>query len=233
MSTKNRFIIFLAFLLGVGFLVLSVPQDSRAQVLPVSNCCVDHEETGCDNSECEDIVCDFNDFCCNVEWDSNCVGIAVELCGDLCPPPPGSNCCFPHFDNAGCDNSECEGLVCNIDDFCCNEIWDGNCVGVAIEQCGDLCPTPPGSDCCFQNGSPGCSDSRCQNTICNFDEFCCEELWDSTCVVEAEEFCEVCQVAPVLSPIPTMNQWGLIALAGILGLSALYILVRRNPLQSK
>lgn len=124
MSIKNRFIIFLLFFLGVGFLVLAVPQDSSDAVVPVTNCCIEHGGTGCTDPTCEDFICSFDPFCCNVEW-------------------------------------------------------------------------------------------------------------DDICVDEAEDFCEVCGGSPVTTrPIPTMNQWGLIALAGILGLSALYILARRNPLKS-
>jgi len=92
----------------------------------------------------------------------------------------------------------------------------------------------PVTNCCFVNGGTGCNNSICEDIVCSFDSFCCEFEWDGKCVSAAEEFCEVCGGTPpiVSRPIPTMNQWGLIALAGIMGLAALYILVRRNPVRS-
>jgi len=37
---------------------------------------------------------------------------------------------------------------------------------------------------------------------------------------------QICNIA--ISPIPTLNQWGLIAMAGLLGLFGLFIIIRRH-----
>lgn len=285
MKTNNRLIIAFLFFLSFGATFLIAAENSNALIQPPleSNCCIDHETPGCDVPTCEQAVCDFDPgFCCGVEWDQNCVGIAVELCGDLCEAPSGSNCCFPHFDEPGCGDNSCEALVCEIDSFCCEEVWDGNCTGLAIELCGGLCPAPHPSDCCFQNGNPGCSDTTCEDTICSIDEFCCEDVWDETCVDQAEELCSICSLSDccfengslgcsdlscearvcnieseccteewsescvelseqlcevcggspeIIRSIPSLSQWGLIALAGIFFVSALFILLRRNLLK--
>jgi hypothetical protein len=42
---------------------------------------------GCGVFECCETVCSFDDFCCVVEWDDTCAGIAVDLCG-FCEPDP-------------------------------------------------------------------------------------------------------------------------------------------------
>ncbi len=57
------------------------------ETLPSSDCCVEHPTVGCDDSECEAIVCDADFFCCDTMWDFACVDEAEALCGDLCDPP--------------------------------------------------------------------------------------------------------------------------------------------------
>ncbi len=50
----------------------------------VSNCCVAHDGTGCDDSTCEDFICLIDPFCCNESngfWDETCAMEAVESCG--------------------------------------------------------------------------------------------------------------------------------------------------------
>jgi hypothetical protein len=38
-----------------------------------------------------------------------------------------------------------------------------------------------GSDCCFDNGSPGCSDADCRTSVCSVDPTCCIDTWDQSC----------------------------------------------------
>ena len=49
----------------------------------------------------------------------------------------GSNCCFPH-EGVGCDDPECEALVCALDSFCCDIGWDQLCSDEAADLC-ELC----------------------------------------------------------------------------------------------
>lgn len=52
---------------------------------------------------------------------------------------------------------------------------------------GGVCP---GSGSCFSaNGTPGCDDAACCQTVCGFDPFCCDTEWDSFCADEANETC--------------------------------------------
>ncbi|MCH8251714.1 MAG: hypothetical protein IID36_04610 [Planctomycetes bacterium] len=60
-------------------------------------------------------------------------------CFSLCESGNGqSDCCFPNGD-PGCEDAECEKIVCAEDGFCCSVEWDGACAGTAEELCGDLC----------------------------------------------------------------------------------------------
>ena len=55
-----------------------------------------HPTPGCNDTTCCQTVCDFEPFCCDVEWDDFCVASAIKLCGIYqyeCPPGgPANNC---------------------------------------------------------------------------------------------------------------------------------------------
>jgi hypothetical protein len=40
------------------------------------------------------------------------------------------------------------------------------------------------------NGSLGCSDIECQDTVCEMDGSCCDDLWNCSCVNKALIWCE-------------------------------------------
>lgn len=51
----------------------------------------------------------------------------------------------------------------------------------------------PGSgSCCEANGTPGCDDVDCCDTVCGIDAFCCDVSWDSSCADEAADLCDGC-----------------------------------------
>ncbi|MGE0641800.1 MAG: hypothetical protein AB7G12_14715 [Thermoanaerobaculia bacterium] len=69
-----------------------------------SNCCVgsgpgdgpDGSQAGCDDPTCQDTVCAFDPFCCQVEWDDICVNEALVYCtvcggGTVLAIPAASN----------------------------------------------------------------------------------------------------------------------------------------------
>ena len=92
---------------------------------------------GCDNLECCDAVCAIDPSCCDVEWDSQCAGEALDLCGN--PVCPGEGSCFEANGTPGCDDPVCCNKVCTIDPFCCDVEWDQKCAGEAA----DICEVPP------------------------------------------------------------------------------------------
>jgi hypothetical protein len=59
------------------------------------------------------------------------------------PPVEHCNCCDAHG-GLGCDNAECEALVCGIDSFCCSVMWDSVCAGEAagFPECVECCEAP-------------------------------------------------------------------------------------------
>jgi hypothetical protein len=53
---------------------------------------------------------------------------------------------------------------------------DANCQLTGNPACG-----PGAGDCCVVNGSPGCAQTSCCETICDADAFCCDSTWDQLC----------------------------------------------------
>ena len=51
---------------------------------PDSDCCTTGENPGCTNDDVEACVCGIDPFCCAAPFDSNCVGLAVDVCGADC-----------------------------------------------------------------------------------------------------------------------------------------------------
>jgi len=47
-----------------------------------------------------------------------------------------SDCCYDHCaEGAGCDDAECEAIVCGMDPFCCDVCWDSLCAEEAMAFC--------------------------------------------------------------------------------------------------
>jgi hypothetical protein len=101
--------------------------------------------------------------CCQ---DDGCDDLTAQACADLggewrpgrscaggqaaCAPlscGAGSGDCFEVSAGPGCQNSECCGMVCAADDFCCAVQWDSGCADLAEL----LCPMVPNDDCSGAN----------------------------------------------------------------------------------
>jgi hypothetical protein len=120
-----------------------------------SNCCIAHGGLGCDNPECQAIVCAMDPFCCDVAWDGICADEASTFCVACGGDPNPSNCCFAHA-GTGCDCQPCQDCVCALDPFCCDTAWDGICAGEAQNQCAASCPC--GGNPCEGGGGPPAND---------------------------------------------------------------------------
>ena len=107
---------------------------------------------------------------------------------------PESGDCNVANDNAGCADEACCLAVCEIDLFCCKEIWDQTCVDFAAEVCdggggGGNCGDPAAGACDVANGTPGCDDLECCTDVCAVDPYCCETAWDGICADESTTIC--------------------------------------------
>ncbi|HWB82078.1 MAG TPA: hypothetical protein VG755_44250, partial [Nannocystaceae bacterium] len=95
--------------------------------------------SGCD--PCVTSVCASDSFCCNNSWDSLCVNEVETIClSAICPYSCGHSLCSTGAAvTSGCDPSNCAGTICATDPFCCNNSFDGICVGETSSLCGLSC----------------------------------------------------------------------------------------------
>jgi hypothetical protein len=160
------------------------------------DCCVANGSPGCGNATCCLTVCSLDAFCCEIQWDSICVGIAAGIPACRCEavdPCPGEGECCDSNGTPGCNDEACCEVVCAVDSFCCNEGWDSICGNLAIGLC-ELCAGCPGmGDCCIPNGTPACQDAACCEAVCSVDPFCCTTLWDEICADQAQQICPICR----------------------------------------
>lgn len=103
------------------------------------------------DSECDDCVesiCAVDPYCCNNYWDSICVGEVLTVCDQVhCDASKGS--CSHSVCETGpalvaqCDSPpvspSCVAAICTVDSYCCNNHWDGICVGAVQSVCGLTC----------------------------------------------------------------------------------------------
>ena len=161
-------------------------------IVGTEGCLEQHASPGCSNEECSRAVCSVKPDCCQVEWDVECVLVVNAVCPNPESCPAKGDCLEAHT-NAGCRDAACCNGVCSVDPTCCSTSWDADCADVADR----ICEPPPSADwpcpcagSCFEaHGNPGCLDGSCCNIVCNLSPICCDEDWDSDCVVFARKFC--------------------------------------------
>lgn len=146
------------------------------------NCCDAHGGPGCDDTNCCNLVCQTDPFCCSIIWDGFCedVATAVCACGEAVCPNPAHPCLVTG--DAGCSDAICCATVCASLPDCCLTSWDQNCVNLAQTVCAN-----PAGSCCSPHGTPGCSLDGCELLVCLVDPFCCQTEWDASCVFEASK----------------------------------------------
>ncbi|TVQ51363.1 MAG: hypothetical protein EA377_12770 [Phycisphaerales bacterium] len=169
------------------------------------SCCKANDSPYCDDAACCEQICDSDQFCCENEWDSFCALQAENLCLNCGVDPDcgvvGTGDCCQANDTPSCQDDRCCEIVCDLEPFCCVNVWDDTCADLANEVC-EICDAEPGcgvqgnGDCCEANGTPYCDDAACCEQICDSDPFCCENEWDSFCATQAENVCLNCGADP-------------------------------------
>jgi hypothetical protein len=82
-------------------------------------------------------------ICFVIDTDGNGFDPGDPLCGG---GGGGSDCCLANG-TPGCDDAECEALICAIDPFCCDVAWDSICADEAQDLC-EICTC--GSPCSWE-----------------------------------------------------------------------------------
>ena len=144
------------------------------------DCCADNGTPYCDDADCCEKICAVDPFCCDVAWDFNCAFEAAIGCEVACGAPTGA-CCL--------DDGSC--IIETV--FTCELILLGIYQGDGITCPNVFFCSCPGDGSCYQaNGTPGCNDPACCETVCTVDIFCCEVAWDLACKEQANVLCGAC-----------------------------------------
>jgi hypothetical protein len=110
----------------------------------VGACCMAHGMGGCVDAMVTNCVCNVDPFCCEQQWNEECVALVDELgcgdCGGGMPDPSGGGggCCAP-TGVPGCGDPFVEACICGDvgDIYCCVEEWDDQCAAEVAEfGCG-------------------------------------------------------------------------------------------------
>ncbi|MCX4246031.1 choice-of-anchor J domain-containing protein [Paraliomyxa miuraensis] len=171
--------------------------------------CVSCGTPAADYVSCLDMPCPDGEACILDDPMDPTFGVcAPQGCGEdacACPLPPGGtalNACadFTGDDGGGSCYLDCSDGTCPDGMICRTLSGNSACVwpGEGLE-----------SDCCFSNGTPGCDDMACQDTVCAADPFCCSTEWDQICADQVPDAC------PGLCPEPPEPGYGNCGLANI------------------
>jgi hypothetical protein len=149
----------------------------------IGECSEAHDNPGCADRSCCNIVCNADPSCCEVTWDAQCAGFARLFCCGT--PGCGSGCnkpCLVPHQEPYCSDPYCCDAVCRADPLCCTNSWDSLCVAGAFERCSGACGIPTAGNCFIEHDQGGCRDGRCCAMVCTLDPTCCTTAWDSVCV---------------------------------------------------
>ena len=211
--------------------------------------CTNPDDPTGDPIDCIDIptgCCEFDDGgdMCNAPiTDAACDALSGTLweedtpCdGNRCSDAGPVGCCIFQDqcsvtpENA-CDGDWTEGEECNVARTC-------GPIGCCQEEAA-ICSESNEIECEGEwTQGATCTSGSCDEMIlgcCVFGPNDCGVISEEECLEERGDFegpdaecseVRICNI--VISPIPTLNQWGLIAMAGLLGLFSLFIIIRRH-----
>ncbi len=150
-----------------------------------------HPTPWCNDAVCCNLVCAQDPFCCDVAWDSFCVGNFDLMC--ICGGALTGDCLTVH-PTPMCNDAECCDQVCFFDEYCCSVEWDDSCVASATARC--TCGGSATGSCFASHAHPFCFREACCEAVCADDPFCCDQQWDNFCVGGAYIACCPADVYP-------------------------------------
>jgi len=149
---------------------------------------------GCDNSVCCDAVCAADLSCCLGNWGAGCAALAAALPTECACPEVA--CCLADGTCQNVPESICLAPPLGGEPQGSGSVCAGDADGNGQDDLCQVCGGSAAGDCCVAggNGSPGCNDLTCCDTVCNADPFCCDFFWSDSCSGLAASLCSgLCQ----------------------------------------
>lgn len=160
--------------------------------------CSAHANPGSSQVQVTKCVCDIDVGCCDTAWGQGCAYIAENDCGACAANAVCGNGALESGEQ--CDDGNTTGgdgcsANCVIEVATCgNGVLEGN------EECDDN-GTTSGDGCssscqfegnaCVPRATPGVLNEAIEQCVCGLDSFCCSNAWDSLCVQQAIDDCNV------------------------------------------
>lgn len=147
---------------------------------------------GCD--PCVDTVCGSDPFCCEMQWDGQCVNEAKSLCGVMCC---GDGQCI----DENCESCPMDCGVCPVDPTCAHSVCTAAgplstsgchdpCISTVCAMKPSCCEgSPPMWDGACTTLAVACGPDPCVQSVCDQMPTCCTDEWSSACVDLAETSC--------------------------------------------
>jgi hypothetical protein len=129
------------------------------------SCCEVHQNPGCNDPTVQKCVCDADIFCCDTQWDDQCVANVSALnCGQC-------GACVPNCDGKSCGGDGCGGScgTCPAGQLCKeNQCQDA---GGCQPKCDGLVCGPDGCGGTCGECQPGfkCHSGQCKQEVCQPD----------------------------------------------------------------
>ena len=211
-----------------GDWVFDTACDTIDECQPVTGCCAN----GNGATTCMDDVEDIN---CNISFVANAECSCLDPVG-CCSGIDAATTCENNFTDTQCTGAQgffSAGLQCNSEDTCgqlgccqgdeqmCSLTNMGDCSGTWVpdDTCTEsgICATLITGCCQDSLAPPGCS-------VTFADECPAQDFFVSDACL-SNGLCESVDPPPT---VPTIGQWGMIAMAGLLGIFSLFIIMRRH-----
>lgn len=154
------------------------------------DCSVANGSPSCDDQYCCETVCEFDQYCCLVDWDDQCAQEAAQLCTgsppQACCLSPGACVmlspeeCLSFGASPQGDGTSCGGTVTCFPEACC--FADDSCQNLTRDECLAAGGTPngPTTDCATSSCTP-------PREACCLTEDVCINLEPSDCLAQGSQ----------------------------------------------
>jgi hypothetical protein len=124
-------------------------------------------------------------WCCDTDWDAQCVDEVGSICGMPCPAPVCGDGVIAGTET--CDGADLAGEDCVTQGFLGGVLAClGDCSGFDTTGCiAPACDHPLCDEGVLLD--PACDP--CVAQICAVDPWCCDTDWDAQCVDEVGSIC--------------------------------------------
>ena len=134
--TNVSLLVHISLVMALGLCVPGTAMGQDCGDAGAGDCYEVHASTGCDCAPCCELVCEQDPFCCDSEWDENCVKYARVSCSDCNENDVADECEVEGDCNENGVPDECEFTDCNDNGIFDECEFDSDCNGNGVpDEC--------------------------------------------------------------------------------------------------